>query len=215
MASERAGYYTACDKAIQAMNRENLEAFGRLKMADWDKANIIRTVVTVYMESALKARRRYYEVAFEAYVVGLMMCGVDAKEAHQMAEKGITIKWVDEVLQRTDLLTLYRFETETERKAYRLAETLEATQDRDQEINKALRLWSQQLGQFAINVTDYAVIQAFEDYGLEEAEWQTVLDERSCHACNALDGMVFRMSEIPPKPHYGCRCKLKPVFRSE
>lgn len=208
------GYYDACDRAIKAMNRENLEMFGRLKMAKWDQINIIRTVVDVYRKSAKKARKRYWEVAFEAYVYGMYLCGMEVKDAQKKAEKSITMKWVDEVLEQTDIVTLYRFDTETERKAYRLAETLEVAQDRDYEINKALRYWSQQLGQFSISVTDQAVIQAFIDYGLELAEWETAEDERVCNECYALNGQVFRITEVPPKPHYGCRCRFRPVFRS-
>ena len=209
------GYYDACDRAIKAMNRENLEAFGRLKMAKWDQVNIIKTVMTVYRESAMKARKRYFEVAFEAYVLGLIMCGVASGEAHRKAEKEITFEWLDENLEQTDVVTLYRFDTETERKAYRLAETLEVSQDKDFEINKALRFWSQQLGQYAISITDQAVVQAFIDYGLELIEWETANDERVCHECYALDKQVFRVTEIPPKPHWGCRCRFRPVFRSE
>ena len=59
-------YYGACDRAIKSMNRSNLEAFGRLKMAKWDQINIIQTVKKVYRQSEKEARQRYYEVAFEA-----------------------------------------------------------------------------------------------------------------------------------------------------
>ena len=64
MEADKLNYYGPCDKAISAMNRINLEAFGRLKMSKWDRINVIQTVVKVYRESAKKARKRYYEVAF-------------------------------------------------------------------------------------------------------------------------------------------------------
>ena len=206
--------YEACDKAIKVMNRENLEAFGRLKMAKWDEVNVIREVRTVYRKSANEAKKRYYEVAFEAYLLMLALCGVPPKKAHGMAEKAITEEWIDGVLQETDFVTLYRFDTETDRKAYRLAETLEVAADRDAEINKALRFWSQQLGQYAINFTDYAMIQAMQDAGVEFAEWVTMKDEKVCRECGALDGQVFRVDEFPSKPHWGCRCRMRPVFQA-
>ena len=205
--------YETCDKAIRAMNRENVEAFGQLKMANWDEVNVIRTVTAVYRASSQKARKRYYEVGFEAYVLGLLMCGTEPKKAHQMAEKAITEAWVDGILSDTDFVTLYRFTTETERKAYRLAEALETGIDRNHEIDKALRFWSQQLGQYAINVTDYAMIQAFMDYGVEMGEWESSEDASVCRECAALNHQVFRIDEIPPKPHWGCRCRIRPVFR--
>lgn len=205
--------YEACDKAIKAMNRENVEAFGRLKGMNWDEVSIIRTVKAVYTASAKRARKRYYEVGFEAYLLAMAMCEEDARKAHQMAEKAITEEWVKQILAETDFVTLYRFDSETERKAYRLAEALEATTDRAHEIDKALKLWSQQLGQYAINVTDYAVIQAFMDAGVEEVMWIAEKDQRVCGDCYSLDKKVFKVDEIPAKPHFNCRCRLKPVLK--
>ena len=204
--------YEACDKAIKAMNRENLEAFGRLKGMDWDEVNIIRTVKTVYAASAKRARKRYYEVGFEAYLLAMVLCEEDAKKAHRMAEKAITEQWVKEILTETDLVTLYRFESETERKAYRLAEALEVPEHRNYEIDKALKIWSQQVGQYAINVTDYAVVQAFMDAGVEEVIWVAREDQRVCGDCYSLNGRKFKIDEVPVK-HWGCRCSLKPVLK--
>ena len=42
--AKEADIYSAADKAIKAMDRENVEAFGRLKMTKWDEVKIIRTV---------------------------------------------------------------------------------------------------------------------------------------------------------------------------
>lgn len=211
---KKVNIYAACDRAIQEMNRANLEAFGRLKLAKWDEIHIIRTVTTVYRTSMKRARKRYYEVAFEAYLLAMAMCEVDAKEAHKMAEKVITDEWIDKIMTRTDLLTLYRFDTETERKAYRLAEELEVTQDRARAIDIALRYWSKQCGQYAINVTDYAVIQAFKDAGVKKVQWVTVNDEKRCHECGSMDGKIYSIDEVPPKPHLNCRCRLIPVLDS-
>ena len=202
--------YEACDKAIKAMNRENVEAFGRLKMAKWDQIHVIRTVASVYNASQKRARKRYYEIAFESYILMMAICGEEPKKAHQMAEKAITEEWVDKILAETDPLTMYRFDTETERKAYRLAEALEVSPQRNREIDKALKDWSRQLGQYAINVTDYASLQAIKDYGVREVEWVTMEDERVCAECSAYDGQVFDIDDVPVKPHWGCRCILVP-----
>jgi SPP1 gp7 family putative phage head morphogenesis protein len=207
--------YEAADKAIKAMDRENVEDFGRLKMTKWDRVSIIRTVLRVYRESARKAKKRYYGIGFEAYLLGLYMCGINGKKAHQMAERAITNEWVDAILTDTDFITMYRFDAETERKAYRLAEQLEVAPNRDREIDKALKAWSQQLAQYALNFTDYAVVQAFEDAGIKVVEWVSEKDMRVCNACYALNGQHFHVDEIPRKPHWGCRCRIRPVFRKE
>lgn len=205
--------YAAADRAIKAMNRENVEAFVRLKLAKWDELSVIRTVKAVYRKADQRARKRYYEVAFEAYLLGMAMCGEEPKKAHTMAEKAIDEEFIEDMLSETDFVTLYRYDTEIERKMYRLAEAIETGVNTNAEIDKALRFLSLMLGQYALNATDYAVVQAFEDYGVEMVEWVTEEDERVCSECRALDHQVFRIDEVPPKPHWGCRCRLRPVFR--
>lgn len=201
--------YEAADRAIRVTNRELVEDFGKLKLAKWDRVSVIRTVMKIYRECVKRARKRYYGIGFEAYLLGLYMCDVDPKKAHRMAEKAITTEWIDDILEQTDFVTMYRFDTESERKAYRLAEALEVPENRNAEIDKAMRYWSQQLGQYAINVTDYAVVQAFEDAGIKYVEWISRNDARVCNECYALNGQVFRIDEVPAK-HYGCRCTFRP-----
>ena len=104
---------------------------------------------------------------------------------------------------------------ETERKAYRRAEALEVTADRNREIDKAMKEWSRQIAQYAINVTDYASLQALKDYGVKEVEWVTRKDERVCRECRSLDGEIFQIDDVPAKPHYGCRCALVPVGKRD
>ncbi len=198
--------YSACDRAIKVMNRENLKLFGQLKASRFDELNVIRKVTELYRTSAENARKRYYEVAFEVYVLILMWCGTDAKTAHEMAERTITEKWVASILKDPDLMTLYSFDAEAERKAQRLVEALSATEWKIREIDKALKLWSRQLGQYAINVTDYAAMQAYEDAGIEKVQWVTQKDEKVCADCGPLDGKVFLLQDVPLKPHWGCRC---------
>ena len=205
--------YAAADRAIKAMNRENVEAFWRLKLAKWDELSVIRTVKAVYQKADQRARKRYYEVAFEAYLLGMAMCCEEPKKAHRMADKAIDEAFIDDLLSETDFVTMYRYDTEIERKMYRLAEAIETGVNTNAEIDKALRFLSLMLGQYALNATDHAVVQAFGDYGVEMVEWITAEDERVCSECRALDHQVFPLDEVPPKPHWGCRCRLRPVFR--
>lgn len=217
--------YKPCDRAIQAMNRDMVKGFGQLKAAKFDELNVIRTVRTLYRKSAKEAEWHYFEVATEAYVLGLMMCGMDSAAAHRKAGKGITIEWVRERLEETNPVTLYRFGPETERKAERLSETLtgleertgrelpgkSVTADTNAQIDSAMKAWSRQLGQYAIDITDLALMKAFEDAGIKEAEWVTARDEKVCHDCRAMDGKIFPLERFPAKPHYGCRCRRAPV----
>ena len=224
-------YYGPADKAIQLMNRENLRAFGRLKMADFDRINVIRIVLELYREQARKAKKRYLEIGLEAYLLGLALADEDVpeKKAGQMAKKAITKEWVEDLMKATDFVTLYRFNSEMERKAQRLVEGLAVVGDRQSGkeawqspvetrnalIDQALKQWSKQLGQYAINVTDAAVLQAFDDAGVEWVEWVTERDQKVCTDCHQLDGRVFRIEEVPAKPHWNCRCRLVPTGEPE
>ena len=211
MDAEKVKIYAACDRAIKNMNREALRDFGSLKMAKWDEVHVIRTVMAVYRKQMRKAKQEYYEVAFEAYLLSLMMCDIPKDKAYDMAEKAITNEWVDSLIETVDPLTGYRFDTEMERKAHRLAEVLEVATNRAQEIDKALRYWSQQCGQYAINATDYAVLDAYRAAGVKEVKWLTVDDERRCQTCGERHGRVYELDNVPAKSHLGCRCRLVPV----
>lgn len=222
MNAEKTNFYAAADRAIKSVNRDSLREFGQLKLTDWDRVNVIRTVRTVYRRLKRKAQSHYYEVAMEGYILGLMLCGMAAKEAHKKADGVVTPEWVEEVLSEPDLVTGYRFDTEADRKAERLIETLTAAGEAEERagetglgrnavIDKALRDWSRMFGQIAIGVTDTAIVQAFADMDVEKVMWLTAMDERVCEECGPLHGRAFALDEVPPKPHWGCRCRLVQV----
>ena len=48
--------FDVADRAIRDMNRANLRAFSRLKLAKWDELTVIRMVGGVYDMSAALAR---------------------------------------------------------------------------------------------------------------------------------------------------------------
>ena len=213
-------YYAAADRLIQEVNRIGVRKFGELKGKDLDDLKAVMTVRELYEYLLKILRKKAYSVAFEAYVIMLMQCGKDGKTAHQMAEKTIDEGWIDEILHTTDPVTLYRFDTETERRADRLTEALAVlgtmagtgVNSRGLEIDRAMRDWSRMVGWFAIWLTDEASIQAMRDAGIVRVRWNTVPDERRCHECREMDGRVFLIDELPPKPHRGCRCWGTPVL---
>ena len=224
-------YYGPADKAIQQMDRDNLRAFSKLKMADFDRINVIRIVLDLYETQRKKAKKEYLEIASEAYLLGLVLSEKDIsdKTARNMAKQTITKEWVDDLLNQTDFVTLYRFNTETERKAQRLIEALALAADenavrgmigtpeeiRNLLIDQALKQWTKQLGQYAINVTDVAIMQALDDAGVEGVIWVTERDQRVCADCYQLDGRWFPLDEVPAKPHWNCRCRVRPAMRPE
>lgn len=204
--------YDGADKAIKEMNRLNLKAFNRLKLAKWDEISVIRAVCKVYDDSVKLAERRYYEIALEAFIVALYQANVPPPEATLIGNSTITAEWVLEMLEEPDPVTLYIFLTEADRKKQRLIETLAAAQNKNAEIDKALRYWTMQVGQYADNTVYRARLEAFRQAGVERVRWVTQEDNRVCTDCEPLNGQVFAIEDAPPPQHYGCRCELWPVI---
>lgn len=193
------------------MNRENLKAFGLLKLAKFDEINVVRLVTSLFDESVRRAKQRYYEIAFDAYIVALLSAGKENRAATRMAESDITQDWVLDMLEEVDPVTLYSFMAETERKKQRLIETLSVAQNRNAEIDRALKRWTVQVGQFADNSVYRARIEAFSAAGIENVRWVTQKDNRVCTECDDLDDRVFPIEEVPPPQHIHCRCYIVPA----
>ena len=203
--------YIRADAAIQEMNRQNIRAFDKLHLIQGKDMKLIREIHEVYEVSRRKAKQRYYEIAFEAYLIALSLCGISGKKASEMAEDAIDDEWVEMLLTDPDPVALYSFLPEAERKEARLIEAVSVAEHPDEEIDKALRYWTRQVGQFALNATDRAMLDAYEDAGITEVMWNTATDERVCEECQALDGQVFPIQKLPKKPHVNCRCYWTPV----
>lgn len=203
--------YDRADQAIRDMNRQNLKAFNRLKLAKFDEINLIRQVNGVYDESTRRARQRYYELAVEAYILALIETGKSTREATRQADREIDMSWVLAMLEEVDPVTLYAFLPEKDRKAQRLIEALSEANDKGKEVDKALKYWTVQVGQYAINAVDMARMEAFYAAGVKRVMWHTQKDERVCETCGPREGMIFEIEDVPQK-HYQCRCYLTAVL---
>lgn len=205
--SERVTFYDAADRAIKALNRENLRIFGRLKtkLMRADELHVIREVTDAYDDALKLAKRWFLEVARQAYANAM-------RDAGKRKRNWIDRDWLLDYLEETEPLALYRFIPEWERKKARAIEGFPVAQDKGKEIDKALRELSKQIGWFAVSVTDAATIQAFEDAGVIEVMWHAEHDNRTCKTCHGMDGKIFRLEDLPEKPHVNCRCWITPVL---
>ena len=204
--------YDRADKAIKEMNRRNLKAFNQLKLAKWDELNVIRKVNGVYDDSIRMAKRRYYEIAVEAYIVAMIEAKKTNREATRMADESITNDWILDMLEEVDPVTLYAFLPEAERKKARLIEAATVAADNGREIDRALRYWTVQIAQYADNSVYRARLQAFRDAGIRRVKWVTQKDARVCEDCDELDEQIFLLEEVPPPQHIHCRCVTVPVI---
>lgn len=74
-------------------------------------------------------------------------------------------------------------------------------------FDKAYNRLAHMFQQFAIRFLDLGRLDAMEDDGVQKVMWNATPDERTCAECNALDGEIFPITQIPDK-HWGCRCWL-------
>lgn len=204
--------YKAADRAIKDMNHRNLRAFDRLKTLKFDDLNVMRLITKVYDDAVQLAKRRYLQIALDAYIAALILAGVGPEEAEDRAEDSITEDWVLDMLEDYDEVTLYRFTTETDRKKERLVEALIASHNKGEEIDRALRQWTQQITQYADNTVIRATLQGYVDAGVKRVRWTAEDDERVCRTCEKRDGKIYDIDKVPPAPHWRCRCLLYPVL---
>ena len=203
--------YKYADIVIRDMNKRNLRAFDRLKTLKFDELNVFRMVSSVYEQSIELAKKRYLAIVWDAYIAALIEAGIPKSKADDMADDDIMNDWVLDMLEDYDEVTLYRFLPEADRKKDRLVEALIASHNKNEEIDKALKLWSRQVAQFADNAVMMATIHGYKDAGVEKVRWVSEKDERVCPTCDERDGHVYPIDKIPPVPHPRCRCILVPI----
>lgn len=199
--------YKAADRTVRAINRENLKLFGQMKirLMKSDELHVIREVSGTYDRSLRTVEKQFLALAVEAYRKAMEECG---KRKRCLLDRD----WLLEFLMIADPVTLYRFLPEWERKKARTTEAIAASTARSKVIDDALKALARQIGQGAIDITDAATIAAYMDAGVKNVMWVSERDERVCNTCVDMDGNVYDIDSVPPKPHRNCRCVLRPIL---
>lgn len=196
--------YEFTDNVIRYLNREYIEIFSKLKskvsrkrLARIDEVTILGEVEETYRTLEQITRPMLLQVANWAY--------------HNYCPVGsLAEMWLTGFLNGYSPVTKYVFSQEVRRKKSRLYEALIATHGSTKEIDAALRYWSKMIAEYAVEITDAATLKAFEDMDIDKVEWFTEEDERVCSECGSRHGKVYPITNIPSKPHWGCRCYLLP-----
>ena len=194
--------YEYADKVILYMKKRFIRLFNQFKsQVSFEELNVLQSARSLYEEMEKIVEESFLLIAKQAY-----------KDNDGTAPDTITAAWLLDLLEEYDPVTKYVYLHEIERKCSRFAESVLASANKTQEINTALRDWSNMVSQYAIEVTDRVALQAYIDRGAEKVLWVTVKDEKRCKECRARDGQVYDIEKVPPKPHIGCRCFLLPYF---
>lgn len=194
--------YEYTDKIISTMNKRFIRVMDRLKrrLASIDEISVLLTE----SEQTIAELDR---------ITRAMLLKAAKKAYKDNGGKLDTIgeMWLIAYLSGLSPVTKYSYTNEVDRKRSRFFETLAATDKDPKELKTALMLWSHMAGEYALEVTDAAVMEAFWEANVKKVRWLTEMDDRECAECASRNNKVYRISKVPSKPHWGCRCILVPA----
>lgn len=196
--------YEYADEVIKYLNKRNMKLFDNYKatVLKADEINKLNATTELYETLDRETRALFKEIAKRAYY----------DERHTLLD-GLDY-FILEYLSQPDKVTKYIYDNEVERKKGYLYEsvlTAIGNTETEKAVEKALRLWTLMIEQYAIDITDTARIKAFQDMGIRYVKWLTENDEKVCDECVPRHGMVYPIDKIPDK-HWNCRCYVIPVM---
>ena len=214
--------YKHLDTLLAKAKKKLRTEFNRLGLLGFDELNVTNTkkVTKDMFDRLLSENEKMYQaVADQAYSKAKKA----AKDAGYAEEKTTELggEWLIGVLLAYNLITGYVYDREAERKRLRLNEQILTAREYDDRqlfnsgLQRTANLWWTQTSQYGITVTDRATLRGFTDMGVKKVRWKSVIDGRECKVCRERNNKIYKISEVPEKDHYGCRCYLEPVKAEE
>lgn len=216
--------YDLADELLKKLDAELRREINRLDVIGFDELNAmtVKSKTEDMVERLLKAN----STAFKAIAYAAMQEAVeDIDKLYGTKGKAKPIatgnKEVDAVLKQYNPVTDYLYYPEADRKRSRLSEALIVAvmlQDRDKyhsQLRKFASLWHTQTKQYGDTVVDAFRTKTFKANGIKYVMWQSEHDNRVCGTCTDMNGTVYKISEVPAKPHYNCRCWIVPVEKPD
>lgn len=198
--------YEYTDKVVKSLIKRYTRLFGNAKsdLLNMDEINVLGYAKTLYRKAEKITEEAFLLIAQKAY-----------HDFVSEEKRKIDKQWVTDKLSDYDPVTMYVYLHEVDRKRAKFEEAVIASANRAKEVDKGLRLWSMMVKQYADEITDEAVLEAFEDDGIRKVVWITVNDEVRCSECKKRHNKVYDITDVPPKPHPNCRCILLPYIEDE
>lgn len=200
--------YSLSDKAAELLNKKAIRRFSKSKrsiLLNIDELNIIKVCDNLYdllEEDNIEIFQDLTIMVYEDIM----------KENLKKEEEELLFLWLNrEILNQPDEVTQYTYSNEVKRKRERTKEAVISSTTKAQELDKALRYWSQMTTQYGDIITDKTMLKAYKDSGVKKVKWNTENDDKVCKKCRQLDGKIFDIDNVPKKQHWRCRCWLSPV----
>lgn len=169
-------------------------------------------VDVLYVQLDQNNRKQFKELFIDRYVE--MYLWLTKKEPDEDTLDELAELYITGLLSEPNENTHYSYETEVLRKRDRAKEAINSVPTKAQkqlELDKALRIWSQMTGWYADFASQGAETQALVDAGIERVERHELDDKRTCSVCREADGEIYPIDEIPPLPHLRCRRWFTPA----
>jgi F0F1-type ATP synthase assembly protein I len=211
--------YKHLDSLLAKAKEKLVVEFNRLGSMGFDELNVINTKqITKDMFDRLLSTNEdvYQKAAKKAYSKAKKKAEEEGYKKED-EEQSLAVGFIAGVLVAYNLVTGYIYKREAERKRLRLNEQMLTAREYDdrQMLNDSLRrsanLWWTQTMQYGITVVDKATLQAYKDMGVKRVRWKTQVDGHECAECRNRNNVIYKLSKVPEKTHYGCRCYLEPV----
>ena len=211
--------YRLADRAILQLNRTTANGFERvrqkLKKRSYSNGDVFSELNALFAELIRENLKKFRELYRARYFEILDYFGEKHPVGRDFDES--IDEWLSMILSEPSDVTHYTYDAEVLRKRDRAIESINsmtARSEKEYELDKAMRLWTQQTGFYIDIISDDAALRAMKSVKGDKVDrvmWMTKHDPRVCKKCRALDGHIFDIENVPPKQHPRCRCWLKPV----
>ncbi len=195
------------DEAAERITRRISREFRHNRLAPFDELNVVKT-----NKHIKKLYDKVYNIVLSEFVdIANSVYGEIYDETVDQGFEGerseLDENWVEEFLADYSPVTKFVFKNELDRKRARLSESILASKaEKNLSYKRAENLLKRQIKQCAIELEDSIADEVYDDLGVEQVMWIAEKDNKTCGECNALDGQIFDVDEVPPKQHWHCRC---------
>lgn len=208
--------YRLADLTIKKLNRLALRIVDKTKhkllTLGFDELNVMNEIDVLYVRLDENNRKLFRELFCERYAE--MYLWLTKKKPDEDMLDELVDMYLAGLLTDPNENTHYSYETETLRKRDRTKEAINSVPTKAQkqlELDKALRIWTQMSGWYADFTSQGAEIQALIDAGVERVERHEMDDGKTCSICASADGEKYAIDDIPPLPHLRCRRWFTPI----
>lgn len=207
--------YEYIDKNLEKYRKQIQRLFNnsRLRISARYSPETLEKVSTAEIKKLLKKLKQKDHDFFWLMLFYILALPEDADLEYELRELDFDFS---AFLASYNATTRYVYKNEIQRKSARYNEGIIALDnpsgdDTYQLMKDNIRYWVKQCEEISVDMEREVVIKQAEKAGYKKMRWDAVGDEKTCKECRKLNGQIFDIADIPPRPHYGCRCILTTI----